>query len=555
MTDFLTWVQKREKFFPAAVCVLIFVLYLPHVLLSDYILRDVAERYAPMAESFAAGHFQYAFHPRIQTLHPLISGIFASVTGCSGFSAAQLSGLLFLGLCAFPLYYLLKLVFDLKTAVRGTLLLPLISPVVLICISGLRESHKMFALLLLVSGILTVFKFREKYSGYLLTGAGCGLAFCIRNDLVIPALALMTAAGAMEFAFSGSCKRSCAGLAVMFPLFFFETIVNYFISGYAVPGCRFWIFFKEISPAAATPEGFMLYIVLPSLVLYFAAITAGGCLLRRQKGRKVLAVCGILLFAALAVDVVLQSLSVVVTDWQDGMKIFASLIRPVFAGCNLPLFILALAGIYCLKKQNEWNDGQRFLLFLFFFWITSTVFTITAIERKLYVSDRYLLPASILLTGWGVRGIGFCAEQLKKYLNRYIVICLSVLLIIACFCHAYSTVLEERFKREKVIQKQSLKIITQVIRQNYRGPEYFTPEFSLFQYRGYRRPRIACMPLGKQAVSAYRCGGSLVFPNGEPDFIIASAEENFSEKKWRKIAGDLPFGKTYLNVWELKEVK
>ena len=115
--------------------------------------------------------------------------------------------------------------------------------------------------------------------------------------------------------------------------------------------------------------------------------------------------------------------------------------------------------------------------------------------------------------------------------------------------------LEERFKREKVIQKQSLKIITQVIRQNYRGPEYFTPEFSLFQYRGYRRPRIACMPLGKQAVSAYRCGGSLVFPNGEPDFIIASAEENFSEKKWRKITGDLPFGKTYLNVWELKEVK
>jgi hypothetical protein len=32
-------------------------------------------------------------------------------------------------------------------------------------------------------------------------------------------------------------------------------------------------------------------------------------------------------------------------------------------------------------------------------------------------------------------------------------------------------------------------------------------------------------------------------------------EENSSEKKWRKIAGDLPFGKSYLIVLELKEVK
>jgi hypothetical protein len=100
-----------------------------------------------------------------------------------------------------------------------------------------------------------------------------------------------------------------------------------------------------------------------------------------------------------------------------------------------------------------------------------------------------------------------------------------------------------------------LKTISQVIRKHYLGPEYFTPEFSLFRYRGNRRPRIACMPQGKHNVAAYLSGGSLVFLNENPDFIIAPAEESFPEKKWRIIAKCLPFRSMDLNVWELKEAK
>ncbi|MBR1951769.1 MAG: glycosyltransferase family 39 protein, partial [Lentisphaeria bacterium] len=195
MRSCLTWFKKHEVCFVCCIFVLTILLYLLQIFLRDAVLRDVALRYAPMAECFAAGDFRYAFHPRVQSLHPLISGCICYISGCSGFTGVQLSSLLFFGLCVFPLYNLLKTVFDRKVAGWGTLLLPLASQVAAISVSGLRESHKMFALLLITLGVVTVFKERERYRGYLLTGIGCGLAFCIRTDLVLPSLCLLSGTG------------------------------------------------------------------------------------------------------------------------------------------------------------------------------------------------------------------------------------------------------------------------------------------------------------------------------------------------------------------------
>ena len=558
MPDFLTFAKKQEKFFPAGVFVLTICLYLPQLFLREALLRDVACRYAPMAEAFAAGQFRYAFHPRVLSLSPLVSGCFCYLTGCSGFTAVQLSSLLFLGLSVFPLYRILKLVFDRSTAVWGTLLLVLVSPVTSVCVSGLRESHKLFVLLVLSLGILSVFKERSKYSGFLLAGAGCGLALCTRVDLILPSFALMIAAGAMEFAALKSLKRSFCGLLLVLPFLLFEIAVNYYVSGFAIPGSHYIRFFQLLPQEAATPGGVWIYVILPSIVNCFLLSLICGGILRSRIGRKLPRLVIPLLAAAAVISTLLLLFNCTGLSFSDRIKALFNFLHSILYGCNLPLSILAALGIFSLKKQNKWDDSQTFLLDLFFFWILAVILQILVIEHNLYVSKRYLLPCTLLLAGWGVRGIALCGNKLKEKTGRAGKVLSGVLFILLpCIClyHAYSNILEYKFDSRKKTQLETLKTVSAVIRKHYDGPRYFEPGFSFWEYRGCRRPKVAFIRLSKAVPAAYLSGGSAV-PHWEtPDFTVAPAEEKLSETKWRKIKADLPFGKTKINVWELKKTK
>ena len=89
---------------------------LPLLYLRDWPLRDVALRYAPMAEHFAAGNWQFAFHPRCQLLHTSVAGIFAFLLDCDGFSACRISAFFFFCLCIIPLFFLMRRIFGCKVA-------------------------------------------------------------------------------------------------------------------------------------------------------------------------------------------------------------------------------------------------------------------------------------------------------------------------------------------------------------------------------------------------------------------------------------------------------
>ena len=194
----------------------------------------------------------------------------------------------------------------------------------------------------------------------------------------------------------------------------------------------------------------------------------------------------------------------------------------------------------------------------FFFLIGITLFQTIVLEHKLYVSKRYLLPYTLLLAGWSVHGIAFCGKKIEEKTGSHSKILLKILwIVLPCIClfHAYSNVFEYKFEREKKEQLQTQKTISELIKSRYSGPAYFTPEFSFFEYRSNRCPKIAFICPGKALPIAYLSGGSLVRTDGKPDFIVASAGEKFSEKKWRKIAENLPFGKARLNVWEFKKEK
>jgi hypothetical protein len=555
MRSCLTLFKKREGFFLCCVFVLTLLLYLPQIFLREAILRDVALRYAPMAESFASGDFRYAFHPRVQSLHPLISGCICYLFDCSGFTAVQLSSLLFFGLCIFPLYNLLKTVFNRKIARWGILLLPLASQVAQISVSGLRESHKMFALLIITLGIVTVVKEREKYSGYLLTGIGCGLAFCIRIDLVLPSLCLLSAAGMMAFAAQKSLKRPLTGLLAVLPFFIFETAVNFYVSGHAVPGSHSLRFMREFVPWVMTPSGMCLAVVI-SAVCFAAFSVAGGYLLKTSVKKKVPAVIFITLAAILIVNIAGLLPRIIGLSFWEKFNLLLHFAESIVSGLNLPVFLTAALGFCVLHKQKKTDETQKILLLIFLFFIGATLFQTVVLEHKLYVSKRYLLPYSLLLAGWSVHGIVFCREKIEENTGNYSKILLKILWIILpllCLFHAYSNLLEYKFERDKKVQLQTLKTISTLIKSRYSGPAYFTPAFSFFEYRGNRCPKIAFISPGKACSIAYSSGGSFVRDDEKPDFFVAPAGEKFSEKKWRKIAENLPFGKNKLNVWELKK--
>ena len=544
---------KKEKLILWAMFLITIGLYLPQTpMMKLLILRDTALRYAPMAEAFASGDWQYAFHPRLQFLHPLVSGCFTWLLNSSGAVGAQLSALLFLGLCIFPLYYLLKLVFDRQTALGGCVIFPLQSYVLLVCLPGLRESHKMLAILLICLGILSIYSDRERYSGYLLTGLGGGLAFCTRNDILLPALFMLTAAGALEFAALKSLKRSFTALAVVLPLAAIEIIINWKLCGYPVPGNRFLPFLLKLPQIFRTPGAFLFCIAPAAFALYCAISAGSGFLLRKKWGKIVLAGLLFLCLAALCFKICSIYSA-------EGNAAFKAYLKKIFFGCNPPLLCFSVVGIIIKLLQRKWSARQSILLALFLFWGFLPAIQILVAEHRFYVSERYMLPATLLLSGWGVATVLGYARVLKKILPKWLALtifwisCISVapLAVFHAYTHIhYAWKSPNRARRFIAIARMS-----EIIRQNYKGPSECTPGFNIDHYRSNRRPKVAFLPDCRESTTAYLSGGSTCENPNDADFLVIGDGSQPESSVWQKISGDIRSRKETFQIWKRRELK
>ena len=117
---------------------------------------DVATRYAPMAEAFAAGEWNYAFHPRIPMLHQTLAGCFCWLFGISGFAGCRLAAVLVFALCVFPLYSLFRLVWNERVAWIGTFLYVICAELQQIAGEGLRDNLKTLAVALVALALVVL---------------------------------------------------------------------------------------------------------------------------------------------------------------------------------------------------------------------------------------------------------------------------------------------------------------------------------------------------------------------------------------------------------------
>lgn len=115
---------------------------------------DTICRYAPMAEAFAAGEWAEAFHPRFGVAMSVLAGVCRFVFPVDGLSACAAVSTFTWALCALPLFWIARRVFDSRVAVFAAILY-LLSPTTLVwALQGMREPLKILGVLLAADALL-----------------------------------------------------------------------------------------------------------------------------------------------------------------------------------------------------------------------------------------------------------------------------------------------------------------------------------------------------------------------------------------------------------------
>ena len=525
--------------------------------------RDVAFRYAPMAEAFRDLDFVYAFHPRTGFLHTFTAGIIAWISGCSGFLACKISSLLFMALGVFPLYGLMRRVYSRAMAEICTFVFVLASQLQHLGWSGLRDAHKTFLILLAAWAVLTIYQERKNWLGYLVLGTAAGLGTVTRGDLVLYMLPIFFWGIVMDLKSKSFPWRSLAGSAAALAFSLPAIILNWYIAGVAVPEIRFaWLFRKLLHRYPDLTD------TLPLLVLGIAAGFLAAFLVRR------LIDAGLgkwLLGAALLALAGLLAWRIGSPEFELEMPVrvyFGAILKgffPVYAA-------VAVVGIGVRLVRKEWTAEESILAGLLFGHAVLVCSQIILNDGYLYVSSRYLIPAIPLEFGWSVTGIlflwGVLTSPFRKKYPKLVTWagCVAFSLTVCGFLFDYYNPLIRKYlivDRKQGELYSALHWISDGIRRDYKGPAEFRPEVDPGLYIPKYNPRILFLKywekkkqmrpfFGRVILSAYLARGSVTDNLKEADYIV----ELYSEKDRLPPGLDLlqknKIGEQEYRIWKRK---
>lgn len=530
----------------------IILLYLPAIFLNDIPDRDTALRYAPAAEAFARGDWFAAFHPRIQILHPLVAGLFAKCFLLDGFLAAKCSSCLFFALSLFPFYFLMKNVFNEKIARFSILIYLFSSRLAALSYSGLRETHKQFAILLLALGMVLIWKNRTGIKEYVLLGIACGFSVCARNDIILFSALIFFACSVMDAWKNRFPWRSVLGFSVAFAASLPEFYANYAIAGYFLPGARFFSIFRDMFHQDPNFRNVILLVILPSLASLMVIAPLAAWLLKRKAGRYL---AGIVLFAGF----LLFCRHTFSGDFVCNAEMSRTFARALFRGTIPLLAATALPGILYRIIRRKMTVPEILLLILYAGQGLLIVLQIVGSDRYLYVSSRYLVPAVPLYFGW----CWFTYMLLVRFLREWsflkacsakISVFLLVLYLCSCCFDSWLPVLNYYIDPVEMGFRTEIKQIAGCIRSDYKGPRYAK---NTVYHDAVYFPNVLPLVFYKcrcsYAVSSYLAGGTLCTEEKVAQYVVCPGNDPPSEKLFRKIADSIPSGKyDSIQVWRKK---
>ena len=218
--------------------------------------NDMAARYAPMTEAFAAGDWQVAFHPRFGMLFSALTGSISYLTGLNGFRSCQIAALMFFLLTVFPLWSIFRRLWDERIAAAGCLLYLMCSFLTRYVYFGLRENWKAFGIAAGVCGALAVSQAPRRWRGYLTAACGGAFLVAVRGDGAFYAMVLLLAIAYLELkSFRRIPIRSILCGLLLLLLISPQLYYNYDKLGYPVPECRHAQLLKRMGmPPWKTPE-------------------------------------------------------------------------------------------------------------------------------------------------------------------------------------------------------------------------------------------------------------------------------------------------------------
>lgn len=521
--------------------------------------RDVAFRYAPMAEAFRDGDFIYAFHPRTGFLHTFTSGIICYLLNCNGFLACKISSLLFMGLGLFPLYAVMRRVYSRFMAEICTFIFVLASQLHRLSWSGLRDSHKTFLLLLAAYSLILIFQEREKWTGYIWLGIAAGLGIVTRGDLVLIMSLLFFWGIVLELKLKKFPWRSVLGSILALMLALPAIVLNWYLAGVAVPEIRFaWIFRKVMHRYPGITDS--LPLIAAGLLAAFLAAWGIRVLIDAGFGKILSGICAAGLLALLVRQFFNPEFYL-----EDSVLIY---LGSIFKGFFPVFAVVGLIGIGFRLYRKQWTCEESILAAILFGHAVLVCTQIILNDCILYVSFRYLLPAVPLEFGWGVIGILSVWELLTRpfrmkypqWIRR--IGCIAFIFAVGFFLlDFYYPVIEDHYsERERRFQADITKIV-ELVKKDYRGPAQFRPAVNpglyipklnpAILFLAYRPNRKATLPdYGRVIVAAYLVKGRVTDNLNEADYVIDKYSPLNQLPPGLRLLGEAKLGKEKYRIWK-----
>ena len=352
------------------------ILALPLALAETIPLRDLAGRYAPMAEALAAGDWEHGFHSAYPPLQPLLAAGVIRLFGGNGFAANQVISLLFYLGSAFPLFWIFRELWGRRTALWSLAMYLAADQLLSLAVSGIRDSGRTFFLALAVAGLLSLMR-RRNLAGALVVALGAAGLTLLRGDTFL--IALLAGTGCLYLDLYGSDRRwhfpryALAAGGVFLLLILPWLIHQQRVTGYPLPEWRHGAMMNRIWPSlppVANPGEYQRTPArLPDLP---------------PAARKVPAAAE--------------------------HPPFSEFVAGVLEGLYLPYLALVALGVYLRWKRREWSAGETLVLAVVGLHLLAVAAQIRISSRFFYMSSRYLLPASPLLFGWAALGLEWLRE-------------------------------------------------------------------------------------------------------------------------------------------------
>ena len=515
------------------------------VILNDIPCRDMASRYAPMAEAFAAGEWSYAFHPRIQPLQIVSGGIIAKLFGCDGFSALKIAAGLWFFAGMYVVWKLFREVYadDPSIASGATAFYAIYPYNIRMAAEGLRESSKTFLLLLTAWALVKIYKNIKERTGYVLLGIGCSLALICRADTIMTGIFLLFTGLVLECRENKFPKLSFIPLTITGIMAVLCSLLNYSVSGHAMADYRFAVLFVKASGHPATVTDAILITIISGAMLTAAAILTGRLLRKIHAG---------IFVAAAGLFTVLLSF---ITGFNDTRNRFGEFAESLFGGMGNMVGLVCLAVIIYLIRNKKFT-GSEFMLCLVV--LANAFFNIVPLQlfhKTLYVSDRYLYTALPLLAGFFVLGLDiiyrYCCKKTEEKRAKSVLKIACTVIAVAFISAAMQPQLRNYTAKKDVAVRKGTIELADAIKKDYRGEQYRANNQTLNKYYSCKAPFVLWDTEKKICVASYMAGGSSVYDvNDEPDYFVGDKLPEKLTGKAQEITG-INFGKYHKTLWRI----